>query len=336
MKVVRPLSTRQRLILRAISSTVACLGLLNLVVADPPVAKDAPAEIARRHGLDPKLALASRVASTPASVLALFREAGRPAPRVHALTAAERLQLKRAIQSLPALHRRILGERLRVLSFLDGMPNTALTSSVNPKESFELFDITFNARILHENLSEWLTRKERTCFEAKGSPLRVDVEAGTTVDALVYVLLHEATHIVDMAEQITPQLQRSDRIPTVRTATAFTQGVWNDLSIPIAAFRDPVREQIRFYGESGAIAMDRAPDVYAYLRRTPFASLYGGRNWLDDLAEYVSVYHLTEVLKQPYRIVVRRGNDEVFAYEPMKSELVRRRIGQMKRYYAGG
>src|SRR5580700_2241506 len=105
MKVVRPLSTRQRLILRAISSTVACLGLLNLVVADPPVAKDAPAEIARRHGLDPKLALASRVASTPASVLALFREAGRPAPRVHALTAAERLQLKRAIQSLPALHR---------------------------------------------------------------------------------------------------------------------------------------------------------------------------------------------------------------------------------------
>jgi hypothetical protein len=48
------------------------------------------------------------------------------------------------------------------------------------------------------------------------------------------------------------------------------------------------------------------------------------------------VYHLTEVLKQPYRIVVRKGNAEIFAYEPMKSELVRGRIGQMKRFYAGG
>jgi len=328
MKEVRILSTRQRLILRAISTTFACLGLLNLVVADPPDSKSTPAEISRRHGLDPKIPLESRVASAPASVLALFRETGRPAPRAHELTAAERIQLNGAIQSLPPLHRRILGERLRVLSFLDGMPNTALTSTVNPQESFRLFDITFNARILRENLSEWLTRKERTCFDPKGSPLRVDVEAGTKIDALVYILLHEATHIVDMAEQITPQLHSP--------ATAFTRGVWNDLSLPIVAFRDPVREEIRFYGETGAIAIDRAPDVYAYLRRTPFASLYGGRNWLDDLAEYVSVYHLTEVLKQPYRIVVRRGNDEILSYEPMKSELVRGRIGQMKRFYAGG
>jgi hypothetical protein len=328
MKEVRILSTRQRLILRAISSTFACLGLLNLVVAEPPHSKDTPAEVYRRHGVDPKVPLESRVGRTPASVLALFREEGQPLPQSHALTAAERAQLHAAIQGLPLLHRRILGARVRALSFLDGMPNTALTSTVNPNEPFRLFDITFNARILHENLSEWLTRKERSCFDAKGSPLRVDVEAGTKIDALVYVLLHEATHIVDMAEQITPQPHSP--------ATAFTQGVWNDLSLPVVAFRDPVREQIRFYGDSGAIAIDRAPDVYAYLRRTPFASLYGGRNWLDDLAEYVSVYHQTDVLKQPYRIVVRKGNVEIFAYEPMKSELVRRRIGQMKRFYAGG
>jgi hypothetical protein len=332
MKEVRPLSTPQRFILRAISTTFACLGLLNLAVADPPDSKDTPAEVYRRHGVDPKVPLESRVGRTPASVLALFREDGQPLPQAHALTAAERAQLHAAIQGLPPLHRRILAVRVRTLSFLDGLRNTALTSSVNPRDSFELFDITFNARILHENISEWLTRKERTCFDAKGSLLRVDVEAGTKVNALVYVLLHEATHIVDGAELITPLI--FDRVG--RGTTAFTKGVWNGLSLPVAAFRDPVREQIGFYGESGAIAIDRAPDVYAYLRRTPFASLYGGRNWFDDLAEYVSVYHLTEVLKQPYRIVVRKGDAEIFAYEPMKSELVRRRIGQMKRYYAGG
>jgi len=332
------LSTRQRFILRAISTTFACLGLLNFGVADPPAPQEGPAEISRRHGLDPKIALESRVASTPASVLALFRETERPAPQAHALTAAERLQLSTAIQSLPPVHRRVLGERLRVLSFLDGMPNTALTSTVNPKDSFRLFDITVNARILHENVSEWLTKKERTCFEAKGSALCVYVDAGTKVDALVYVLLHEATHIVDSCERITPPLADAGKAPRAanRPATAFTEGIWNDVALPVALYRDPLRERVLFYVECAPMPTDRAPDLYEYLRRTPFASLYGGRNWLDDLAEYVSVYHLTEVLKQPYRIVVRRGDAEIFAYEPMKSEVVRRRIGQMKRYYVGG
>ena len=50
----------------------------------------------------------------------------------------------------------------------------------------------------------------------------------------------------------------------------------------------------------------------------------------------MTVYHVTEVLKQPYRLVIRRGDDEVFVYEPMKSDLVRRRSGQMKRFYEAG
>jgi hypothetical protein len=320
----------------------ACLALAafviqNVITTDLVASEGTAAEVQRRHGLDPSRPLELRVGSSPASVLALLREPGQPGPQAHALTAAERSQLSAAIRALPPLHRRILGTHVRVLSFLDRMPNTALTSTVNPNESFRLFDITFNARILHENVSEWLTRKERTCFETKGSPLQIDVEAGTKVDALVYVLLHEATHIVDSCERITPPF--ADGKPT-RTAnrppTAFTEGIWSDVTLPVGLYRDPVREQVLFYADCPPMPLDRAPTVYDYLRRTPFASLYGGRNWLDDLAEYVSVYHLTEVLKQPYRIVVRRDGTEVVAYEPMKSELVRRRVGQMKRFYAGG
>jgi len=76
--------------------------------------------------------------------------------------------------------------------------------------------------------------------------------------------------------------------------------------------------------------------VYRSLGRTPFVSLYGSSNWHDDLAEYVAVYQWTQVLKQPYRFVIREGKREVFVYEPMKSELVRGRIDQMKRFYKAG
>jgi hypothetical protein len=300
-----------------------------------PTSQAARALAYRRHGLDPGAPLESRVRSAPESVLRLFRDAGRAAPKAHPLTEAERTRVKFALQSLPPLHRRILRERLRGVSFLEGMPNTALTSTVNPGDAFRLFDITVNASILPQGVSDWLTQKERTCFDARGSPLRVSVDAGTRYDALSYVLLHEATHIVDFTERITPPVSAEGRrwAADARPVTPFTEGIWSDLSLPSPPFRDPLLARVRFYSAGGALPIDKAPQVYAALRRTPFVSLYGGRNAMDDLAEYVSVYHLAEVLKQPYRIVIRRGRDEVFAYEPMKSGLVRRRIGQMQRFY---
>jgi hypothetical protein len=314
---------------RSFIAVVAALAVLDVLVVES-WASDGP-EAYRRHGLDPGTPVESRVRNAPASVIALMREAGRPDPKSHALTEAERAKLNLAIHALPPVHRRILKERLRELSFLDGMPNTALTSTVNPDEPFRLLDITVNARILRQNVSEWLTQKEQTCFDTTGSPLRVSVQAGTSVDALLYVLIHEATHVIDAAEGITPPLS-GKRLPS-----PFTEGVWNDLALPVAPYRDPLRAHIRFYTNGDdKISVERAPEVYEWLRRTPFVSLYGGRNWLDDLAEFASVYHLTEVLKQPYRIVIRRNDKEIFVYEPMKSDLVRRRFGQMTQFYVGG
>jgi hypothetical protein len=64
-----------------------------------------------------------------------------------------------------------------------------------------------------------------------------------------------------------------------------------------------------------------------------FVSLYGSYNWHDDLAEVVTWYHLTEKLKQPYRIEIRKKGQIIFVYEPMKSPLVRSRFDLMKRFY---
>jgi hypothetical protein len=152
------------------------------------------------------------------------------------------------------------------------------------------------------------------------------------------VLLHEATHVVDYTEGITPKVAADGRTWAAdrRPVSPFTEGIWSDLMLQAPPVRDPLRARVRFYSGGATLPIDKAPLVYESLQRTPFVSLYGERNSLDDLAEYVTVYHLTEVLKQPYRIVIRRNNDEVFGYEPMKSDLVRRRIGQVRHFYEGG
>jgi hypothetical protein len=305
----------------------AALGDTNVVPSASSRTK-----VIRRYGINPGSPLESRVKETPAAVLKQFEEAGMKAT-THLLTEVERQKLAAAFAALPPLHRRLLSERLRSVSFLDGMPNTALTSTVNPDEPFPVFDITIRAAILNQNASEWLTEKERTCFNSAGSPLSVSVEAGKR-DALLYVLLHETTHVVDYSLGITPPLPSDGQPADGKAATAFTKGVWDERLIHALQYRDPPLEQIRYRAGGKVLPISEAESVYASLRRTPFVSLYGSSNWYDDLAEYVAVYHLTEVLKQPFRIVIREEDKEIFVYEPMKSELVRGRVGQMNRFYS--
>jgi hypothetical protein len=209
------------------------------------------------------------------------------------------------------------------------MPNTALTSTVNLDEPYRVFDITFRAGVLGEDVSEFLTQKERTCFAAAGSPLSVSIEAGT-LDAIVYVLLHEATHIVDSSLQLTPSMGVHGAPPT-----AFTRGIWSEGTVFSPRFQAQLLDHIRFRAAGEALAIDRAEELYAALRRTPFASLYGSSSWHEDLAEVVTLFHWTERLDQPYRIVIRKAGVQTFAYEPMKSELVRSRLAEMARFYAG-
>jgi hypothetical protein len=145
------------------------------------------------------------------------------------------------------------------------------------------------------------------------------------MDAIVYVLLHEATHVVDSSLRITP----ADGAP----ATAFTDGVWSARTLIAPPYRDPLLERVKFRASGAVLPIAQAEAVYAALRRTPFVSLYGSSNWGDDLAEFVTWYHFAEKLQQPYRIAIRDAGRETFVYEPTKSPAVRRRFNQMNRFY---
>ena len=74
-------------------------------------------------------------------------------------------------------------------------------------------------------------------------------------------------------------------------------------------------------------------ELYEALGRTPFVSLYGSAARTEDLAEYTTVYHLTQVLKQPFRIHVYDGNDLIFTHDPLVSQIARGRFELMKQFY---
>lgn len=62
------------------------------------------------------------------------------------------------------MHEKVLKDHLHSISFMDNMPNTALTSPVETAGVEKMFNITFRAAILNESISEWATWKENTCY----------------------------------------------------------------------------------------------------------------------------------------------------------------------------
>lgn len=273
-----------------------------------------------------KIPLINRVQAAPASVFTMFREADMN-PVNHPLGKIEKEKVRKAIAMLPPLHQQILREHLQSISFMDSMPNNALTSLIGD-EAKQLFNITFRAGILNETVSEWVTKKEYTSFNvAEGSSWRILVEAGN-LDAIQYVFLHEATHVVDAVLHLTPPINDSG---VATTTSAFTKDSWLSQRQPLVIFTDSLLNKARMRNHNVSIA--DAHNVYGALAKTPFTSLYSMAAWSEDIAELISIYHLTEKIKQPFKILIMKDNVVVGTYEPMENELVRKRVGQLKMFY---
>ncbi|GAA4323924.1 hypothetical protein GCM10023149_25200 [Mucilaginibacter gynuensis] len=288
--------------------------------------------VQKQYGLDPNTPLLSRIAVTPDDVIIKFREAGM-SPTEHQLTKEETKVISKAIAALPPLHQRVLRQHLKSISFLDNMPNTALTSPVTKDEGVNLYHITFRAGILHQTISEWVTEKERTCYTAGDSSVSVSIQAGM-LSAITYVMLHEGTHVVDGSLQLLAIDTIGGKPQPNKFTADFSRGIWKNIGIHDWHFKDSLMVKSRFRPGGRRFLTGEAVRVYEGLSQTPFMSLYGTASWHEDLAELLTVYHLNQMFKQPFRFVVVKNGKEVFSYEPMKSALLQRRLWLLKYFYS--
>lgn len=274
-------------------------------------------------------ALTERVQPAPESVFRMFREAGME-PINHTLNEREQKKIRETFSLLPPLHQKILKAHLHSISFMDNMPNTALTSPVETSGATKMYNITFRAEILNETISEWATWKENTYYvKDESNEYQVSIDAGN-LNAFVYVLLHEATHVVDAVLNITPH---TDETEGVIPSTRFTKDVWHKRNEPRAKATTALLETTRF--RSGKpLPIASAPAVYKALEETPFASLYSMASWHEDLAEIITIYHLTGKLNQPYKIMIEKNGVAVCTYEPFSNKKVIKRKKTLKLFYA--
>jgi hypothetical protein len=288
-------------------------------------------EVQRQYGLKPNSALLSRVTVTPDEVLKRFRDAGM-SPTEHQLTKEEITIVSKAFDALPQLNQRVLKQHLKSISFLDNMPNTALTSPVTREEGVNLYHITFRSGILHQTISEWVTEKEKTCFTGGDSTVSVSIQAGL-LNALTYVMLHESTHVVDGSLHLISTDAVSGKAQQNVFTAKFSKGVWKNINSHDCSVKDSILLQSRFRPGGRILLTTEASRVYAALAQTPFVSLYSTASWHEDLAELLTIYHLTHILKQPFRVAVMQNGKEVYSFEPMHNPVIKKRVGLLQRFY---
>ena len=255
---------------------------------------------AQRLNYGQKETLIERILKAPESVFKKFQDAGMQ-PENHPLSKSEQGKVERALSNLPPAYYKLLEHHLHSISFMDNMPNTALTSIIESTGPAKMFNITIRASILNETVSDWATQKENSCFDQEVDPtMKIEIEGGE-LDAIQYILLHEASHVIDGVLEITPH-QRD--LNSYADINSFTKGIWSNMNTPIEKYQDyPLKENRFRSGKKTAII--QSCDMYRELKETPFVSLYGTASWFEDFAELMTLFHLTSVMNQPYKVVIR-------------------------------
>jgi hypothetical protein len=286
------------------------------------ISKSLNSEIYDEFEFDTTTILSERIKPGHPKILKMFEAAGMN-PVNHSLSEEELKIVTASIEKLPVLHQQVLRKRLLQISFLDNMPNTALTAPVNPKDSLKLFIITVRAEILHQTVSEWLTEKERGCFDFSNSGLDLRYNAGN-LNAFVYVLIHEATHIVDAALGIYSN-NSNPNLPEVLSEDRFTKGVWKDRTKVSNKFENELLDSTYFRSRK-ILPIKKAQEVYKALAISPFVSLYGRNSCHEDFAEFITIKYLNEKFGQKFSIELLDKGQNVYTFKPLKNKFVRSRI----------
>jgi len=290
------------------------------------------------YAFNSQSSIESRVEDIPDFVLQYLIDMDqKPNYKNYSITDNEKNVIKQSIEKLPPLHKKILKERLLGIYFVENFLGSGFTDWVLNENKNVFCFLVYNPDVLKYNISKWVTIKEKTCYINNSQDIDIQIDCGIEYSGFFYILLHEATHVVDYVKVITPYVEDvlAEILKLQIESRDFTENIWREYALPLKANDYNFRKNITFYGFGGGpkINITDAITVYKQLEKTLFPSLYASKSWAEDLAEFLTFYHLTQKLNQPYIINILEKNKVIYTYKPMNSEKVKKRFPLMEQFY---
>ncbi len=298
-----------------------------------------PAKRFDSYSFEPAAPIASRVKPAPSFLLDYLRNMDRNETYGSYLpTDKEMAMVGEYIEKLPALHKAVLRDRLIGIYFVEHFQGAGLADYVLDLNNKLYVILVFNPEILNHTMSQWMSYRENSVFKKDSDTIGIEVNCGTAYSGLMYGLLHESSHAVDYVLNFTPYTEHEIKVLRDKQApqtTPFVKEAWLDHS-KLAPGYDFPRDKVSLYGNMNGphLSLKEALPLYKNLSNSPFTSLCSLMNWAEDFAEYVTWYHFTQALGQPYTITVRDNGATIFSLTPMESEIVKKREHAIRQIYA--
>ena len=224
--------------------------------------------------------LISRVRLIPDFVLAYLKEMDQIETYMpYQPTDKEMSMIAEYLSLLPPLHKEVLQERLLGIFFVENFLGSGLGDFALDENNEVYTFLVLNPETMKKDISAWMTYRENTCFSPDDSTFRVEVDCGTEYTGLLYILLHETTHLVDYSIGYTPYVEKwmtELQIRDLSQTSTFTDGIWKDYSAPTQAADFTLRKNITFYGlnDGPKIDISDAQALYEQFASSSFMSLY--------------------------------------------------------------
>jgi len=301
--------------------------------------KNIPAKYYNSYSFNAESSLESRIQETPDFILDYLNNMDNVDYYKSYSPTQEEIEIIIAYWDLlPPLNKELMKEKLIGIYFISNFIGSGMADYVVDDER-NIYTILFiNPDTLKVGMNEWMDYRENTCFINESDRMRIEVECGDDYLGLLYLLLHESTHIVDYITSITPYTEWTSsqiREEKINMDNIFIKGIWTDYRIQTKAYKKDFMGNVTFYGlsEGSKLKISDAEEIYNDLLETPFVSLYASQSWAEDLAELETWYHYTEILGQPYEIVLYENNEIKKRYKPMENELVQERLSILEQLY---
>jgi hypothetical protein len=266
----------------------------------------------------------ARVGAAPAVLLEYLRQSdGNPSYSAYSPSEGERALLSDYFGLLPPRFQAAMKAKVLGVYFIENFASGGLSDYVFRDDVSMLIILVLNPKTLRLGLSEWIGYRDASAYEddGKGVELKSACAGGEKYRGLLHTLTHEAAHIFDYSEAVTPYVERHLALASEDASTKdFTRGIWESYAKPISAYAIPDRDRLAPYGLGKSLPLSVAVGQYKALAKTPFASLYGASCWAEDFAETAAWTWLKRRLGIAYEVRVLRSGREEVRFSPPGAE----------------
>jgi len=235
----------------------------------------------------------------------------------------DRRVLEKYYQLLPSKYKELLSKKLIGVFFVNSFMGGGMTEIVY-MDNIPFVIVVLNPKILSETLSEWMTYRDSSPYY-KSDKIKMRSVCTSNDKAVLHTMLHETSHIYDFYNEISGGFVEKK----VKRYT-FSADVWKDAHHPIIDYDFENRKIIKLYVSGEKLNMSEAIIEYQKLKDTPFASIYGTQNIVEDFAEAFTWYYMKEKLNIDYKVEIDYENSKQIIFRPYANDLNVKRIEIMK------